>query len=255
LVSVIRQSFPESYNRYFEPFIGGGALFFSVAPEYAFVSDVNPDLINLYKVIRDNVEDLIENLSVHVNSEQYFYELRNADRTILYNTMSNVQRASRTLFLNKTCFNGLYRMNSLGQFNVPFGNYSNPNFIDETNLHNCSNLLQSTEISLGTFQQVETKVQRGDLVYFDPPYVPVSNTSSFTKYYKDDFDLNMQFELFGLFSRLTKKGVSCMLSNSYTPFILDLYKEFNVTTVDAARAINCKGNRRGKIKEVLITNY
>jgi len=248
-------SMPKKYNRYYEPFIGGGALFFHIMPANAYISDINPELINLYKVVRDNVEELIEDLKKHKNKEEYYYNIRNIDRTPDYKNWSPVQKASRLIYLNKTCFNGLYRMNNKGYFNVPFGFYKNPKIIDKENLIACAKLLQNTEIVLGSFLEIENKVKEGDFVYFDPPYVPVSQTSSFTKYYKDDFDYDMQFELKELCDRISKKKVYFMLSNSYIDFVTKLYKNYPIKKVDAIRAINCKGDRRGKINEAIITNY
>ncbi len=255
LLRELLKHLPKGYNRFFEPFVGGGALFFRVKPEYGYISDINPDLINLYEVVQNNVEGLIISLEQHKNTEKYFYELRNADRREDYKYWSKVEKASRLLYLNKTCFNGLYRMNSDGHFNVPFGFYKNPNIIDEQNLMACSTLLKKTEISLASFEAVKKKARKGDLVYFDPPYVPLNKTSSFTKYYKDDFDLDAQFALRELCDSLSSKGVLFMLSNSYTETVKDLYKNYNVKIVKANRAINCKGDGRGKINELIITNY
>ena len=246
---------PQNFNRYFEPFVGGGALFFRVKPEYGYISDINPELINVYEVVQNHVEELIVNLRSHRNSEEYFYELRSADRSEKFRNWSNIERASRTIFLNKTCFNGLYRMNSSGHFNVPFGFYKKPRVFDEKNLFACSALLRTTEIALAPFEEVAKKARKGDFVYFDPPYVPLTKTSSFTKYYKDDFDDNGQFRLRELCDQLNKKGVFFMLSNSFAAIVKELYKEYHVGTVRANRAINCKATGRGKINELIVTNY
>lgn len=246
---------PKKYNRFFEPFVGGGALFFSVKPEYGYISDINPDLINAYEAVQNDVEELIKNLKRHKNTEDYFYRLRNVDRTHEYKYWTNVEKASRLMFLNKTCFNGLYRMNSDGQFNVPFGFYKKPSIVDDENLRACSTLLQNTEIALASFETVEKKARKGDFVYFDPPYVPLNKTSSFTKYYKDDFDDDGQFKLRELCDRLHKRGVLFMVSNSYTDTVKQLYKNYKIKTVKAIRAINCKADGRGKINELVITNY
>jgi len=255
LIEYLLQNMPKKYNRYFEPFIGGGALFFNIMPKNAYISDINPELINVYEVVRDNVEELIIDLKKHINDENYFYWIRNIDRTDEYNSWNKIKKASRLIYLNKTCFNGLYRMNSKGHFNVPFGFYKNPKIVDENNLRACSNLLKETEIVLGSFLEIETKVKEGDFVYFDPPYVPLNNTSSFTKYYKDDFDYDMQFELKELCDRITKKNVYFMLSNSNTDIVIKLYKNYTIKKIQANRAINCKGNKRGKVSELIITNY
>lgn len=255
LLRELLKRIPKSFNRFFEPFVGGGALFFSIKPEWGYISDINPELINVYEVVQNNVEELITCLKNHRNEEDYFYKLRNVDRSKEYNTWSNVEKASRLIYLNKTCFNGLYRMNSDGQFNVPFGYYKKPNIVDEKNLIACSTLLKKTEIVLASFESVEKQARQGDFIYFDPPYVPLNKTSSFTKYYKNDFDLDSQFALRELCDRLSRKGVLFMLSNSYTETVRELYRNYNVKTVRANRAINCKADGRGKINELIITNY
>lgn len=255
LLRELLRHMPKKYGRFFEPFVGGGALFFTVKPEYGYISDVNPELINVYEVVQNSVEELIESLNQHKNTEKYFYQLRDADRSEEYKYWSKLEKASRQIYLNKTCFNGLYRMNSDGHFNVPYGFYKNPNIVDEPNLIACSVLLKKTEIALASFEAVEKKARKGDFVYFDPPYVPLNKTSSFTKYYKDDFDLDAQFALRELCERLTSKGVMFMLSNSYTETVRELYKNYHVKTVKANRAINCKADGRGKINELIITNF
>jgi len=255
LLRELLRHIPKKYGRFFEPFVGGGALFFSVKPEYGYISDINPELINAYEVVQNNVEELIESLKKHKNTEKYFYQLRDADRSEEYGYWSKVEKASRLIYLNKTCFNGLYRMNSDGHFNVPYGFYKNPNIVDEHNLIACSVLLKKTEIALSSFEAIEKKARKGDFVYFDPPYVPLNKTSSFTKYYKDDFDLDAQFALRELCDRLTSKGVLFMLSNSYTETVKQLYKNYHVKVVKANRAINCKADGRGKINELIVTNY
>ena len=249
------KNMPKSYNRYFEPFIGGGALFFELQPEQAYISDMNEELINLYSVVRDNVYELIKDLSKHEVSKEYFLEIRNIDRTEQYTELSDVERASRFIYLNRTCFNGMYRVNSQGQFNVPFGHYKNPRIIDENNLLNCSELLKNTEIKCADFSEILTKVKKGDLVYFDPPYVPLNDTSSFTSYTKDGFDINMQFKLRDVCDELDNKGVKFMLSNSDTKLVNELYVNYEIKKVFASRQINANADGRGKITEVLVRNY
>ncbi len=249
------KNMPKSYNRYFEPFIGGGALFFELQPEQAYISDMNEELINLYSIVRDNVYELIDDLSKHEVSKEYFLEIRNIDRTEEYSKLSNVERASRFIYLNRTCFNGMYRVNSKGEFNVPFGHYKNPRIIDENNLLNCSELLKKTEIKCADFSEILTKVKKGDLVYFDPPYVPLNETSSFTSYTKDGFDINMQFKLRDVCDELDNKGVKFMLSNSDTKLVNELYANYKIKKVFASRQINANADGRGKITEVLVRNY
>lgn len=249
------KNLPKSYNRYFEPFIGGGALFFELQPENAYISDMNEELINLYSVVRDNVYKLIEDLGKHEVSKEYFLEIRNIDRTEKYAELSNIERASRFIYLNRTCFNGMYRVNSQGQFNVPFGHYKNPRIIDENNLLNCSKLLKKTESKCADFSEILTKVRKGDFVYFDPPYVPLNETSSFTSYTKDGFDIDMQFKLREVCDELDSIGVKFMLSNSDTKLVNELYANYEIKKVFASRQINANADGRGKITEVLVRNY
>lgn len=255
LMFELLKDMPKSYNRYFEPFIGGGALFFELQPEQAYISDMNEELINLYSVVRDNVYELIDDLSKHEVSKEYFLEIRNIDRTEKYAEFSNVERASRFIYLNRTCFNGMYRVNSQGQFNVPFGHYKNPRIIDENNLLNCSELLKKTEIKCADFSEILTKVKKGDFVYFDPPYVPLNETSSFTSYTKDGFDIDMQFKLRDVCDELDSLGVKFMLSNSDTKLVNELYANYEIKKVFASRQINANADGRGKITEVLVRNY
>ena len=255
LMFELLKNMPKSYNRYFEPFIGGGALFFELQPENAYISDMNEELINLYSVVRDNVYELIEDLCKHEVSKEYFLEIRNIDRTEKYAKLSSIERASRFIYLNRTCFNGMYRVNSQGQFNVPFGHYKNPRIIDESNLLNCSKLLNKTEIKCADFSEILTKVQKDDFVYFDPPYVPLNETSSFTSYTKDGFDIDMQFKLRDVCDELDSMGVKFMLSNSDTKLVNELYANYEIKKVFASRQINANADGRGKITEVLVKNY
>ena len=249
------KNMPKSYNRYFEPFVGGGALFFELQPENAYISDMNEELINLYSVVRDNVYELIEDLGKHEVSKEYFLEIRNIDRSEKYAGLSSIERASRFIYLNRTCFNGMYRVNSQGQFNVPFGHYKNPRIIDESNLLNCSKLLNKTEIKCADFSEILTKVQKDDFVYFDPPYVPLNETSSFTSYTKDGFDIDMQFKLRDVCDELDSMGVKFMLSNSDTKLVNELYANYEIKKVFASRQISANADGRGKITEVLVRNY
>ncbi|MBR8833091.1 MAG: DNA adenine methylase [Stigonema ocellatum SAG 48.90 = DSM 106950] len=246
---------PRTFQRYYEPFLGGGALFFSLQPENAFLSDINAELINVYRVVKNNVEKLIASLRQHVYEESYFYAIREVDRSLEYVTWSNVEKASRLIYLNKTCFNGLYRVNSKGHFNAPFGDYHNPKICDPENLRACSQVLQNATIRTRSYLCIERHLQKGDFVYFDPPYAPLNPTSNFTNYSKDGFRRENQEALRDLCVRLDKKGVLWMLSNSAAPLILELYSEYNIELVEALRAINSKAGKRGKIKEVIVRNY
>lgn len=255
LLPYLLERMPRKYDRYFEPFIGGGALFFKVTPRQGYISDINPELINAYQVIQLDVESLIEDLKKHIYDKNYYYKLRNVDRTPEFKNWSPVKKASRIIALNKSCFNGLYRVNSKGHFNVPFGRYKNPKLVDAVNLRECSKALKDTKIVLGSFNLIEQDVQKGDFVYFDPPYVPLNITSSFTSYSKEGFNNKMQENLRDICVALDCRQVKFMLSNSSTPLILELYKDFNLSFVDASRAINSRGDKRGKVKEVIVTNY
>lgn len=254
LLSVLHETAPKKFVRYYEPFIGGGAFLFSQRPAGATISDANPELINCYQVIRNDVEALIQSLEQHKNEEDYFY----ATRAVVVSTLSKVERASRFIYLNKTCFNGLYRENRKGLFNVPYGRYAKPKIADKENLLAIHNYLKSSDIEIyhSDYQTVLDRAQSGDFVYFDPPYVPLTKTASFASYVKGGFGLEDQEELSNVFADLTRKGVLVMLSNSNTPIIHELYQPFNIRTIHASRSINCQGGKRGKEEnEVLITNY
>lgn len=254
IINILVENMPKRYNTYIEPFIGGGALLFEILPEKAIINDINKELINTYLVIKNNVNQLIESLKKHKNEEEYYYKIRNLDP----NTLSPIERASRFIYLNKTCFNGLYRENSQGQFNVPYGNYKNPKIVDEENLKAVSEYLNSAEVEIYNtdYKEICKLAREGDFIYFDPPYHPITKTSSFTKYNKYDFTEKDQIELFQVFKELDNRGCYVMLSNSNTEFIKQLYRGYNIIEIEASRFINCKGTKRGKAKiEVLIKNY
>lgn len=254
LVDILLSNVPPSFNRYFEPFVGGGALLFELQPQKAVISDINEELINAYQVIKDNVEELINSLKKHKNTKEYYYAIR----AINPKTLTPVERASRFIYLNKTCFNGLYRENSKGQFNVPFGRYKNPKICDEENLRAVSEFLNKIEITILNcdYKMTCEMAKSGDFVYLDPPYYPISKTASFTKYNKNDFSEKDQIELSEIFKELDRKGCYVMLSNSNTEFIKKLYANYRIQEIKANRFINCKANRRGKSNiEVLITNF
>lgn len=254
LIPELIQQLPQ-FNHYFEPFIGGGAFFFYLQPFCATLIDINPELTNVYLTVKNNVEDLIIDLKKHIHSQDYFYKIRDADRSPTFSEWSPVERASRLIYLNKTCYNGLYRVNSQGQFNVPFGAYKNPKILDEANLIACSQVLQNTTILTGSFLLVEARAKPQDFIYFDPPYAPLSPTAYFTNYSQAGFNEHKQIALKELCDRLTNNGIKWMQSNSSAELILDLYQKYTIRTIDAARAINSKADKRGKIKELIITNY
>lgn len=256
LLNKLTELMPKKYNRYFEPFVGGGALFFEIQPENALINDCNEELINLYETVRDHCQELINDVVQHKNEKDYYYKIRSLDRDpVVWTSLSKIQRASRLVYLNRTGYNGLYRVNSKGENNVPYGRYKNPTYLDIQNLWECSKLLQKTQITCDDFTSIIGKVKKGDFVYFDPPYAPVSKTANFTSYSKNNFDLVMQSTLQKLCIEVEKNGAYFMLSNSHTPFILDLYHQYNIHTVYAKRNINSNANLRGKIQEVIITNY
>jgi|SRR3989338_5947587 len=249
---------PEKFNpskgRYFEPFVGGGAVFFDLLPETAYLSDLNNELVITYNVIKNDVENLIKSLKKHNLDKEYFLKLRAQNPEKL----SDMNIASRFIYLNRTCFNGMYRVNSNGGFNVPFGKYTNPLICDESNLRKVAKALKNIEIKRQDYKEVLKNAKKGDFVYFDPPYYPVSKTASFTSYTSEVFLDKEQTELRDTFAELYKRGCFIMLSNSDTSFISKIYSEIKdtrITKVQAGRAINSKGDGRGKITEVLVTNY
>jgi len=255
LIPQIKKYFPKRFNKYIEPFIGGGAVFFHILPEKAILIDINKELINCFKVVKNNVKELIELLKNHKNEKKYYYQIRSLDRTHrTYDKLSDVEKASRTIYLNRCCYNGLYRVNSKGQFNVPFGKYKNPNFCDEENLISVSMVLKNVDIYHGSFEMCLDFADKDDFIYFDPPYHPISETSSFTSYTKENFGKDSQKMLFNVFKTLDARGCRLMLSNSYNPFIIELYKEFKIIFLNAKRAINSIANKRGFIKEILVLN-
>lgn len=255
LLPELQARLPKKFGRYFEPMIGGGALFFSLQPDKAIISDINEELVNTYQVIQSDVEALIKDLKQHKHEEDYFYDLRDKDRSPHYKRWGYVKRASRFIYLNKTCFNGLYRVNSKGQFNSPFGDYKNPTIVDEENLLICSEALRNVTIKQAPFTSVLNSAKKGDFVYFDPPYVPLSTTSNFTSYSKDGFAADLQTELRDICQALHEKGVLFMLSNSSAPLVHELYREFAIEEVDARRQVNSVASKRGPVKEVIVRNY
>lgn len=239
-------------HRYFEPFIGSAALFFYLQPNNALLADSNKILIETYRVIRNDVENLIRVLQDYKNDEAFYYKIRalNPDQ------MGAVKSAARLIYLNKTCFNGLYRENKKGEFNVPFGRYTNPNICDPERLRSASRALQGVELLIADFEKATAECDVGDFIYFDPPYVPITATSSFTSYHRDGFTVNDHIRLAETFHRLASKGCGVMLSNSSAPLVYDLYggRGYTITEIEARRSINSNPNRRGPITELLITN-
>ncbi len=248
--------FQRAFSSYYEPFMGGGAVYFwlrsqaQVRPVKAALTDINPELINFYQVLRDRPEALIRKLATHQkrHCQEYYYSIREQDKTEL----TPLSRAARLLYLNRTCFNGLYRENSQGKFNVPMGRYKNPRILDQEGLLAASESLKGARIEVAPYTAVEQLARPGDLVYFDPPYHPLTETSDFTSYTKQGFTAEDQENLAKLYARLVGQGVNALLSNSDTPLIRSLYREFQQVPIQAARSINSKGDGRHKITELLI---
>ncbi|MBU3896612.1 MAG: DNA adenine methylase [Nanoarchaeota archaeon] len=257
LLEQFKKFFPKEAERYFEPFVGGGAVALYIIQKNnlkeVYLSDVNEELINCYNIIKNNVEELILKLKQHKenHNKEYYYAIRELNPSIL----SDVERASRFIYLNKTCFNGLYRVNSKGKFNVPMGNYKNPSITKDNDLRCLSKLLKNVKILLMPFDKVLDYARRRDFIYFDPPYFPLKKGKSFTTYTKDNFLEKEQIRLAEVFRELDKRGCKVMLSNSNTKFIKNLYKDYNIHTVKANRMINCDATKRGPISEVVVTNY
>jgi DNA adenine methylase len=252
LLPEIRKHVPTSFNRYFEPFVGGGAVFFDLLPAVAQISDANAELVNMYEAVRDDVEAVIASLSEHAreHSEEHYYSVRTQRPT------SQVAVAARMIYLNKTCFNGLYRVNRKGGFNVPFGRYDNPTICDADNLRACSKVLQGVAITWGDFESTLVGAQRPprrhDFVYCDPPYAPVSSTSNFTSYTAGGFTWGDQDRLARCARRFKEAGVHVLLSNADLPNVRELYNGFEMRTVQARRNINSNGKKRGNVGELLI---
>lgn len=242
---------------YVEPFIGGGAVLFSLQPKNAIINDYNADLINVYEVIKDNLNDLIDDLKTHENNSDYFYKIRQLDRSEIFIQMDKIQRASRFIYLNKTCFNGLYRVNNAGEFNSPFGRYKNPNIVNEPVLKAVSNYLKTNNIRLskGDYWDVLESIDKKSFVYLDPPYHPVSESSNFTGYIQGGWNVFDQIRLREACDELHKRGIKFLLSNSAHSFIKDQYKDYNISIVKATRTINSDAEKRGEVEEVLIRNY
>lgn len=259
LLSEISPLLPKKITTYVEPFVGGGAVLFDLQPKKAVINDFNKELINTYKVVKESPNELLELLKIHDknNCDEYYYKIRALDRTDDFKSMSDIAKAARIIYLNKTCFNGLYRVNQAGQFNSPYGKYKNPNIINETAILAMSNYFNNNNIKIiqGDYKDVLKNLRKGAFVYFDPPYMPISSSSFFTGYTEGGFGEKEQIELKKECDKLNARGIKFMLSNSDHPFIRDLYKNYNIKVVRARRSINSKGNKRGEINELLIINY
>ena len=265
LLSHLDHLIPKNFSRYFEPFLGGGAVFFYLLSKKntrfkAFLSDINEELINSFDIVKNNVEELIKVLEDHERKynqspREYYYELRAVTKSL-----NKIESAGGFVALNKTCYNGLYRVNTAGIFNVPMGQYKNPLICDHSNLRNISMILQNNDIHFASIDYktiLETKPREGDFIYLDPPYNPMNSTSNFTSYTNNKFSEKDQIELSEIFNKLHDRKCNILLSNSDTPLIRELYRGYANYTVkiNALRAINSKGSKRTGHKELLIRNY
>lgn len=260
IIDKLKRYVPDEFDTYYEPFIGGGALLFELSPRRAVINDSNEELMNVYSVLCDE-EKFKKMCSVlnHYEKEhckEFYYDIRNKDRNKnAYKRLSDYTRAARTIYLNKACFNGLYRVNSKNEFNVPFGKKERVNTYDGGNLITVSNYLTMNDVEILSvdFEQSVKNAKKGDFIYFDPPYD--SETSTFNSYTEDGFGKDEQIRLAKVFKELDSRGCYVMLSNHNTSLINDLYKNFNIHVIEAKRNINSNGKKRGKVKEVIITNF
>jgi len=258
LLDTLTPLLPKRVTTYCEPFVGGGAMLFHMQPKIAFVNDINSDLIHVYTVIKNDVESLITALAEYKNEADFFYSVRDWDRDkAKYKSLTDIERAARIIYLNKTCYNGLYRVNNAGEFNSPFGSYKNPNIINAPVLRAVSSYFNSATIYFSStdYAEVLSSLPKGTFVYLDPPYDPLSTTSNFTGYSRGGFTQDDQIRLRECCDELTKRGIKFMLSNSSTPFIREQYAAYNITIVQAKRAINSVASKRGDVDEVVVRNY
>lgn len=257
ILEEIKQYIPEEISTYYEPFVGGGAVLFDLMPDKAVINDANRHIINVYKVVKNNIEELIDDLKKHKNEEDYYYEIRSLDRKEIFKKMTKVEKASRILYLNKTCYNGLFRVNSSGEFNVPFGKYKNPDIVNEAVLRAVHRYLNNNNIRIlnTDFEEAMKGMRKEAFVYFDPPYFPISDSSNFTGYTLDGFDKQDQVRLKKLCDKLDSRNCRFLLSNSGAEFIQNLYSDYKVEVVKAKRSINSNAAKRGEIEEILVRNY
>ena len=237
----IMPKIPQKYGKYIEPFIGGGALFFALSPDKAIIADSNPELINMYRQVADNVETVISYLKKYKNTKEDFYEVRSLD----WLKLKKEEAAARTIYLNKTCFNGLYRVNKKGQFNVPFGKYKAPNFCDEEALYAASDVLKKATITCGDYLSVlKEYAEPGDFIFLDPPYLPISEYSDFKRYTKEQFYEEDHVELAKEVKRLQELGCHVILTNSNHPLVHELYADYKIEVIQTKRYISCNGSKR-----------
>lgn len=259
LLPTLKKYMPENYGCFYEPFVGGGAVLFDLAPEHAVINDYNEELMNCYQQIKEHPQQVISLLTQHQekNCKEYYLYLRSADRDGRLQKMGDVERAARILYMLRVNFNGLYRVNTNNQFNVPYGKYKNPKIVDAHLIHTVSHYLNTSNVTLlqGDFEDAIATVQPEDFIYFDPPYIPLTATSSFTSYTEGGFTFDDQIRLRDTFKRLSDKGAWVMLSNSSSPLALDLYRDFYIYEVNVVRTNGASKQSRGKISEIIVTNY
>ena len=260
VINELKKYVPNEFNTYYEPFIGGGALLFELSPKRAVINDSNKELMNVYEVLCDDKKfnkmcRVLNDYEVN-HSEEFYYEIRNKDREKQkFSRLADYTRAARTIYLNKACFNGLYRVNSKNEFNVPFGKKEKVNTYDGGNLITVSNYLTMNDIKILSvdFEEAVRDAKKGDFVYFDPPYD--SDTGTFNSYTEEGFGKEEQRRLARVFKELDERGVYVMLSNHNTLLVNEMYKDYNIHIIEAKRNINSKGNKRGKVEELIITNF
>lgn len=259
IMSSIVELLPKNISKYeyVEPFVGGGAVLFHLQPKMAIINDSNTELINVYEVIKKDLDSLIHELKKHKNESDYFYQIRGLDRVKGLGKLTKVERASRIIYLNKTCFNGLYRVNNAGEFNAPFGRYKNPNIVNEPTLKAVCKYLNSNDIKLvnNDFKDILKKAKDCSFIYLDPPYHPLSEGSNFTGYVQGGWNIFDQIRLKQACDELHSRKIKFLLSNSASDFIKDLYKDYSINIIKANRSINSDGEKRGEVDEVLIRNY
>lgn len=258
LIEQFQKLFPKEFNDYYEPFLGGGAVFFNIHKKKSFLSDMNAELINTYLVIKNDHKKLIKYLKGIEHTKEKYLEIRAWDREKDWTKKySDIERAARFIYLNRTCFNWLHRVNSRGEFNVPMGAYKNPDYVQEENITNVSKLLNATEaeIRVESFEHVLDNAKKWDFIYLDPPYDTLTETANFTSYNQDSFGREMQARLAETFRTLHKRGCKVMLSNHNTPYIRELYSGFRFEIVKARRNVNSNATGRGEVEEIVVLNY
>jgi DNA adenine methylase len=251
LLDQLRPLMPGSFGRYFEPFLGGGAVYFALRPPTACLSDSNEELINTYRILRDRPADLLRALQPLRTDELTYYRWRDAE----VSRLSDVKRAARLIYLNRTCYNGLYRVNKQGRFNVPYGRHRSPPRVKAAELRAASQALQRANLVCADYRQAVAQASAGDFIYLDPPYVPVSRYSDFKRYTQAFFSLEDHVALADAVRDLTRRGCLVMLSNSDCPQVRELYRGMRMTRVHARRRINKDGSKRSAISELVIRNY